>query len=77
MLACFLKLFVCISFFFQVPQESPFAARFTDGETASRARERIRFVSESENRDSGEKGNGATLARFLISLLTVGSVSDQ
>ncbi|MGH7951243.1 MAG: hypothetical protein ACREFE_04905 [Limisphaerales bacterium] len=31
----------------------PFAARFTDRETASRARERIEKFSESRKRDSG------------------------
>jgi hypothetical protein len=33
--------------------------------------------SESENRDSGEEGEGETLARFSLSLLNLGSVSDQ
>ena len=47
------------------------------GETASRARERIQPISESENRDSGEVGEVAKLARFSISLLNIGSVSDQ
>jgi hypothetical protein len=33
--------------------------------------------SECKNRDSGERAKAATLARFLISLLTIASVSDQ
>jgi hypothetical protein len=55
----------------------PLAARFTEEETASRARQRIQLASESGNRDSGEAGKGATLARFSLSLLTIGSVSDR
>jgi hypothetical protein len=55
----------------------PFAARFTGGETAGRARKCIQQPSESENRDRGRKGKGETLARFLISLLIPGAVSDQ
>jgi len=55
----------------------PLAARFTAwGDSEPRAK-CIQQISESGNRDSGEKGNGATLARFLISLLILGSVSDQ
>jgi len=48
----------------------PYAARFTDGETASRARERIQRFSESANRDSDEAGEVAALARFSLSLPT-------
>ena len=46
-------------------------------ETASRARKRMKGISESQNRDSGEDGEVATLARFLISLLNPGLVSDE
>jgi len=55
----------------------PFAARFTDGETASRARECIHEFSDSGNRDSDEVGEVAALARFLISLPAIGTVSVQ
>ena len=48
-----------------------------DEETASRARERNSIPSESENRNSGKTGKRVTLARFTLSLLIVGSVSDQ
>jgi len=47
------------------------------GETASRARKRNQEDGESENRDSGGKGKGETLARFSISPPYYGSVSDQ
>jgi hypothetical protein len=54
------------------------AARFTFlGEAASRALKCNQEVSESKNRDSGGMAEVVTLARFLISLLNLGSVSDQ
>jgi hypothetical protein len=55
----------------------PYAARFTDGETTSRARERIQYPAKAETVTVTKKGEVAALARFSISLPTVGSVSDQ
>jgi hypothetical protein len=59
----------------------PFAARFTKGETASRARERIQPFSESENRDSGGGGwRGDAGAVFDLApdyRLVVGPVSSK
>jgi hypothetical protein len=52
----------CVHSFFLKPLSVtlPFAARFTEGEAASRARERTRLPGENKKRDSwlgGEEGN--------------------
>jgi len=47
------------------------------GRQRAGARERNQPISESGTRDSDEVGEVAALARFSLSLLTAGSVSDQ
>jgi hypothetical protein len=59
----------------------PFAARFTEGEAASRARERMNNSGERKNRDSGWKGRRETAgAVFDVTAnyrLAVGPVSSE
>jgi hypothetical protein len=54
----------------------PFAARFTDGEAASRARQRIENLVKAKTVTVAE-GWREPLARFLMSPLTLGLLSDQ
>ena len=76
-----LKFVVFMSFFLKPMSVTlPFADRFTDGETASRARERIQQFSESENRDSGGKGRRRRWRCFCCRFhyrLAVGPVSSK
>jgi len=55
----------------------PFAARFTDGEAASRARQRMENLVKAKTVTGAEREGGKPLARFLMSPPTFGWVPDQ
>jgi len=55
----------------------PFAARFTDGEAASRARQRIQDLVNAKTVTVAGREGGKPLARFLQSPPTLGWVPDQ
>jgi len=55
----------------------PFAARFTEGEAASRARQRIENPAKAKTVTVAEREGGAALARFTLSLPALGWVPDQ
>ena len=56
----------------------PYAARFTKGETSSRcAKSAFADSAKAETVTVAKWEKWATLARFSISLLNIGSVSDQ
>jgi hypothetical protein len=54
----------------------PFAARFTDGETASRARQRIKYPAKAKTVTAAEGQEGAAGAVFDLAS-NLGLVSDE
>jgi hypothetical protein len=75
--ASFLKFVVVIAFFLKpLSVTLPFAARFTEGEAASRARKRIENMVNAKT-VTAAGGWREPLARFLMSPQTLGWLSDQ
>jgi hypothetical protein len=76
--ASFLKFVVFIAFFLKpLSVILPFAARFTERETASRARQRIQDLVNAKTVTVVGRARGTPLARFLMSTQTIGWVSDE